>query len=128
MLRPDRHVLAFKRVIGLPGETIEMHDNRVTIDGRAIPLKALSRGDFSWVPESHTMGSTVYDEDGHWAAFTSGVGQFRDLAAVRLNSDEYFLLGDNRDISLDCRAWGPVKEDAIFGKVVFVLSNRSRKK
>jgi len=60
------------------------------IDGRRIPVKALPRGDFAWVPESHSMGSTVYD-------------------------------GDNRDISLDCRMWGPLKEDALFGKVIFAL-------
>jgi signal peptidase I len=128
VLRPDRPLLAFKRVIGLPGETIEMHDNRVMIDGRAIPLKALPRGNFSWVSGSHSMGGTVYDEDGHWAAFTSGFGQYRDLTSVRLKGDEYFLLGDNRDVSLDCRAWGPLKENALFGKVIFALPTGPRKK
>jgi signal peptidase I len=128
VLRPDRPLVTFKRVIGLPGETIEIHDNRVLIDGRTLPVKALPRGDFAWVPESHSMGSTVYDEDGHWAAFTPGAGQYRDLTAVRLNSDEYFLLGDNRDISLDCRTWGPLKENALFGKVIFALPTGPRKK
>jgi signal peptidase I len=48
VLRPDRPLVTFKRVIGLPGETIEIHDNRVLIDGRTLPVKALPRGDFAW--------------------------------------------------------------------------------
>src|SRR5271157_3258862 len=39
--RPDDPARACKRVIGLPGETIEMRDNCVLIEGRALPLKAL---------------------------------------------------------------------------------------
>jgi signal peptidase I len=128
VLRPDRPLLVFKRVIGLPEETIEMRDNRVLIDGQPLPLTALPRPDFSWVPTSHVMGNTVYDEAGHWAAFTEGAGAHRDLHPVQLRSDEYFLLGDNRDISLDCRVWGPLKEDAIFGKVIFSVPTGARKK
>jgi len=127
VLRPDRPLLVFKRVIGLPGETIEMRDNRIFVNGRVLPLTTLPAADFSWVPASHSMAGTVYDEDGHWAAFAAGAGEYRDLAPLRLNKDEYFVLGDNRDISLDCRVWGPLKERAIFGKVLFVLRTGPRK-
>jgi signal peptidase I len=128
--RPDRLGLVFKRVIGLPEETIEIRDNRVIIDGQPLALKALSEMDFSWVPASHRMGNTVYDEDGHWVAFTPGAGEHRDFAPIRLRGNEYFLLGDNRDPSLDCRVWGPLREDAIFGKVILALPTgpRNRKK
>jgi signal peptidase I len=129
VLRPDQPFHVFKRVIALPGETIEMRDNRIIIEGRPLRLKALSEPDFSYVPASHQMGKAVYDEDGHWAAFTPGAGKQRNLAPVRLKRDEYFLLGDNRDSSLDCRAWGPLKGDAILGKMVLALPTgpRSRK-
>lgn len=118
--RPDNPARAFKRVIGLPGETVEMRDNRILIDGRMLPLTPLPRADFSWVPaERHKMGSTVFNEDGHWVAFTPGAGANPDMAPLRLAGREYFLLGDNRDNSLDCRAWGPLQENAIFGKVIW---------
>ena len=118
--RPDNPARAFKRVIGLPGETIEMRDNRILIDGRMLPLTPLPRADFSWVPaERHKMGSTVFNEDGHWVAFTPGAGADRDMAPLRLAPGQYFLLGDNRDNSLDCRVWGPVREAAIFGKTIW---------
>jgi signal peptidase I len=124
--RPDLPVFAFKRVIGLPGETIEIREDRIMIDGRLLPLRELPRTDFAWVPKSHTMGSNVFDEDGHWAAFTPGAQPDRNMSALRLRSDEYFLLGDNRDASLDCRTWGPLKEDAIFGKIVFMIRSGPR--
>jgi signal peptidase I len=122
--RPDSPAKAFKRVIGLPGEVIEMRDNRVIVNGHVLPA-VLLQADFSWVPSTHRMASTVYDEDGHWAAF-SAAGYKRDFAPVLLKSDEYFLLGDNRDASLDCRVWGPLKEPAIGGKVILTLPTGPR--
>jgi signal peptidase I len=127
VLRPDAPMLVFKRIIGLPEETVEIRDNRVIIDGRPLPLTALSGKDFSFVPASHRMANAVYDEDGHWAAFTAGTEQ-GDFRPLRLKRDEYFVLGDNRDVSLDCRAWGPLKEGAIFGKVLFTLPTGARVK
>ena len=126
MQSPDLPIRIFKRVIGLPEETIEIRDNHIIIDGRPLPLTALSTPDFSWVPASHNMGNAVYDEDGHWVAFTPGAGEHRNVASVRLRSDEYFLLGDNRDPSLDCRVWGPLKEDVVLGKVILTLRTGPR--
>ncbi len=127
LMRPPKSLLLiFKRVIGLPGETIEIRDNRVSVDGQPLPLRVLSRADFSWVPDSHHMGNTVYEEDGHWVAFTPGAGEHRTFDSIRLKSNEYFLLGDNRDPRLDCRVWGPLKEDAIFGKVILALPTGPR--
>ncbi len=125
---PDISNLIFKRVLGLPGETIEIRDNRVIVDGKPLPLKAPSQTEFSWVPASHKMGSTIYEEDGHWVAFTSGAGEHRNFASMHLEGDEYFVLGDNRDNSLDCRVWGPLKENAIFGKVILTLATGRRNK
>jgi len=126
MQPPDRPLLIFKRIIGLPGETIEIRENRVIIDGQPLTLKPLSRMDFAWVPAWHQMGDTVFDEDGHWVAFTPGAGKHRNFTPTRLKKDEYFLLGDNRDPSLDCRVWGALKEDAIFGKVILTLPTGGR--
>jgi signal peptidase I len=127
--RPDNPARAFKRVIGLPGETVEMRDNRIIVDGRLLPLKPLPRAAFSWVPaERHKMGSTVFDEDGHWVAFTPGSGTHRDFGPLHLGAREYFLLGDNRDNSLDCRFWGPIRESAIFGKLILTMASGPRLK
>ena len=123
---PDVPRPAFKRVIGLPGETIEVRENRVLIDGRPLPVQPLSASDFTWVPPAHRMGSTVVMEDGHWAAYTPGANPDRNSAPRRLAPGEYFLMGDNRDNSLDSRAFGPVDRDSIVGKSIAVLRTGPR--
>lgn len=84
-----------KRVIGLPGETIEIHDGRVR------------------VTNDEEQGGFVLTETYLEDSFT--VGERR----VTLGSDEYFLLGDNRDASLDSRIFGPVKRKEFIGRVWF---------
>lgn len=108
----------FKRIIGLPGEFVELNDNQVIIDGRRLPTKALNASDFAWVPKNHPIGSEVQDEDGHWITFTPGKSEFRNHGPVRLRDREYFVLGDNRDDSEDSRAFGPITEEALRGRVI----------
>jgi len=75
-----------KRVIGLPGETVEIRGKHVFIDGKELDESyALYTGNYSW-------------------------------AAQRLGEDEYFVLGDNRNSSSDSHNWGPLPGDAIIGK------------
>jgi signal peptidase I len=104
--------------MGLPGETIEFRENRILINGVMLPLQQLNRAEFNWVAPTNHIGSNVYNEDGHWISFTPGQGEGRNHASVTLNAHEYFLVGDNRDSSLDSRIWGPVAEDRILGKVL----------
>jgi signal peptidase I len=118
----------FKRVMGLPGETIEIRENRVIVNGRAVPATDLNPADFAWVPRTHPIGSTVQNEDGHWITFTPGRGEQRNRPPIRLADGQYFVLGDNRDYSKDSREFGPVSEDLLLGKVIatFATGERTR--
>lgn len=83
-----------KRVYGLPGETIAIHkDGRVYINGVRLPeeYQILNGDDFP-------MSDEIEYED------TLGFG-------------EYYVLGDNRDVSLDSRVYGPFTQDHITGVV-----------
>jgi signal peptidase I len=106
----------FKRIMALPGEAIEIRENRVIVNGRALPVRDLDPADFAWVPALHPMGSTVQNEGGHWITFTPGKSERRNLSPIRLLDGQYFVLGDNRDDSEDSREFGPVSGDLLLGK------------
>jgi signal peptidase I len=115
-----------KRVMGLPGETIEIRENRVVVNGRALPVTDLNPADFAWVPKAHPIGSAVQNEDGHWITFTPGRGERRNFPPIRLAEGQYFVLGDNRDPSKDSRDFGPVSQDLLLGKVIATFATGER--
>lgn len=78
---------ATKRIIGLPGETVEIKHNQVHINGRLLQEHYLPKG-------------TVTDSE---------------LPKTVLGRDEYFVLGDNRSDSYDSRIYGPVPRRCIVG-------------
>lgn len=90
-----------KRIIGLPGETIQIKDGQILIDGE------------------------TYQENGEFPGIeNAGVAETK----VALDSGEYFVLGDNRNNSEDSRYadMGNVKKRNIIGKVWFIASPWSR--
>lgn len=88
-----------KRVIGLPGETIQIIDGKTYINGAEI-------------------------ED-QYAAITANGGVSEEIYFI--NEGEYFVLGDNRSASADSREFGSVSEEDVIGKVVFSIYPFNRK-
>ncbi len=84
-----------KRVIGLPGETVQIEKGGVV------------------VYNEENVNGVRLDEEYLSDTFTSP-GRYHK---VTLGADEYFVLGDNRDASLDSRFFGTVERDDIVGKV-----------
>lgn len=85
-----------KRIVGLPGESIQIIDGYVYINGERVP-------------------EDEYDKMADYGIAGN---------EIQLGSDEYFVLGDNRNMSEDSRSGniGAVKKDTIAGKVWFHLS------
>jgi signal peptidase I len=94
----DRSKSFIKRVVGLPGDTVEIRGGRLFINGRRVKEP--------YVPASFLDSS--------------------NFGPIRVPPGEYFVLGDHRDSSNDSRVFGPVPRDDIYGKAVFAYWPVSR--
>lgn len=91
----NRHLI--KRVIGCPGQTIQIRGGQLILDGIRTPEPYLPRG-----------------------VFTQG-----DLE-VKLADNEFFVMGDNRQNSSDSRVYGPVRSEEIVGRAALRIWPPSR--
>ncbi len=134
-----------KRVVGLPGETVEYRDKKIFING--VEQEQQAEGDYNYVESDlkfvHTEKRIETLGDHKHALlvnpekptlFLRGVVEFEgwencsyDTNRVRCKVPEghYFMLGDNRDNSRDSRYWGFVPEHQIVGKAFFIWMNFS---
>ena len=117
----ERYVV-FKRVVGMPGDTISMTNNRLVRNGERAVYETLQASDFRDVPEAIDPGDVIEREtiEGRshliaWSSSGSSVGSFGPVVVPK---DHYFLVGDNRDNSEDSRMYGAVPRTAIVGRVV----------
>jgi signal peptidase I len=88
----DRSKSYIKRVIGMPGDQVEVHNGTVLVNGK--PLQE------DYVPEAYR--------------------DHQSYPRMTVPPDHYYVLGDHRTSSNDSRAWGTVHKDYIYGEAVFV--------
>ena len=129
-----------KRVVGLPGDEVAYLNKKLTINGK--PLKQTTLPDFfdedtmrySKQFEETTLANKKYRllNDDDRPAFIPGTEDFSNKQNCRYSNEgvvckvpdgHYFMMGDNRDNSLDSRYWGFVPEKNIVGKAFFVWMN-----
>ena len=99
-----RDELIVKRVIGLPGETLEIRDDVLYINGEPVEQAFLNE-------DYMRQDMQAYGRD----YFTA------DFGPITLGEDEYFIMGDNRPHSADARVFGPFKESDIKTTGLFVF-------
>lgn len=125
-----------KRVIGLPGETVEFRNNQVFINGQLLPEyrvigdanneeSALETKDFESRPPEAKYG--VYYSEETMKAVESGRNLSRSDYEFGVQGkptvvpeNQFFVMGDSRDNSEDSRFWGFVPRELIVGQAMFV--------
>jgi signal peptidase I len=128
-----------KRVVGVPGDKIVYKNKRLTVNGKKISYQPLP----DYLDEEHLSYSKQYAEDLTGVAhrilnderapsFVQNPDAFpqHELCtydiegfACTVPQGQYFMMGDNRDNSLDSRYWGFVPDQNIVGKAFFVWMN-----
>lgn len=90
-----------KRIVAGPGQTVEVKDKALLIDGQAVPIMA---GMFHSDPD--TLPELFSSRD--------------QFGPMQVPADHYFVMGDNRDDSQDSRFWGFLDKSHIKGKALFI--------
>jgi signal peptidase I len=142
---PNPRVNYIKRVIGLPGDTVEYRNKRLTINGKQIP--DVSDGSYDYL-EQHVaqihndrfrenLGNKQVSVLNIPDAPTLSLSQVADFPGrdqcrydengfvCKVPQGHYFMMGDNRDNSLDSRYWGFVDDRLLVGKAFFIWMNFS---
>lgn len=124
----DPSIQYISRVVGLPGETIQVRDTSVYINDKPISeqrvfVKYPYDFDFGVLDEVSTEGSGPYrvfyfrpDPNSSVIMDRAGRAKFAVREPFQIPDNEYFVMGDNRDNSLDSRYQGTVPRDLIWGR------------
>lgn len=109
-----------KRVVARPGDIVEMRRNVLLLNGRPLDYIAAELNYAEQIPQEHAAGSRFAIEElgetEHPVMSVPGVSAMRDFGPIVVPEGQYFVLGDNRDLSRDSRYFGLVPRESILGR------------
>ena len=122
---PEDQVRLVKRIIALPGDTIEMRRNVLCINGQPVTYTEIDSRYAEQLRSKLKNRAILATENlyGHKHPVMSipSIPAMRDFGPVTVPQDNYFVMGDNRDGSKDSRHFGFVERKAIVGKAKAVI-------
>lgn len=126
-----------KRVIGLPGDTVEVKGLRVLVNGQPLPEHIIvarnlnEKAPLDIVEDTPRQGNELYNVY-YFPEKVAAARQGQEITAssdfhfavngkpAKVPANSYFVMGDDRDNSLDSRAWGFVPRELVIGRAMFV--------
>ncbi|POA97249.1 signal peptidase I [Chromobacterium sinusclupearum] len=142
---PNPKINYIKRVIGLPGDTVEYRNKRLTVNGK--PLTDVQDGTYDYLEKELGLQQITADQfresqnGKHYKVLNNAgtpvvaLSQVQDFPyrdncrydddgfVCKVPQGNYFMMGDNRDNSSDGRYWGFVKDDLMVGKAFMIWMN-----
>ena len=114
-----------KRVVGLPGDTVELRREQLIINGSPVDYAPLDQTVSAQLADGERQASLFATEKltgrDHAIMVTPHLSAMRDAGPIRVPENQYFMMGDNRDNSFDSRYFGPVDRSRIVGRTSSVL-------
>jgi signal peptidase I len=119
-----------KRVVGLPGDTVELRNEQLLINGTPVDYTPLSAELSDQLPTAERPGSEFATEKlpghDHVVMARPSLPAKRTFGPVAVPADSYFMMGDNRDNSFDSRYFGTVERRRIVGQATTVMLSLNR--
>ncbi len=111
---PDPSIDYIKRCVALPGQTVEIRNKEVFVDGKAFANTSNPVG------LKHEDPETIPYDKGYENIYPKGSGSRDNYGPVVVPEGHFFAMGDNRDRSYDSRSWGFVPRDYLIGKAIMI--------
>jgi signal peptidase I len=119
-----------KRVIGLPGDTIELRADALILNGAPVQYRTFDGSSLSDLPAgeraSHEFATEQLPGRAHSIATWPAVPARRDFAPLTIPPGRFFMMGDNRDDSFDSRYYGAVERNRIVGRASLAVLSFDR--
>jgi signal peptidase I len=113
-----------KRVIGVPGDVVAMHDKRLTLNGQPANYDALGLSSEPVGGDRTAIAMRMRETVGgrpHEVQWLNAIASAADFGPVKIPADHYLMLGDNRDNSADSRYIGLIPRDLLIGRASRIL-------
>ena len=125
---PEDSKRLIKRVVGLPGDTIALHQNRLFINGQFVKYEPLPQKIVDQIEPDQQSHHIFFNEtltgNQHAVMFSRLRSSLNTFDPVTIPEGQYFMMGDNRDNSADSRFFGFVDRKLIVGRATMVVISR----